>query len=70
MNRIQFILLFTLFFFITDTLRLNTQHLVYDNSADYLQGLINQQSQFEAQIAVLKKDVNNTVGNATNTTDI
>jgi hypothetical protein len=54
----------------TNSLRLTEEHLAYDNTADYLQGLLNQQNQFQSQINALKNDVNNTVNAATNTNDI
>jgi hypothetical protein len=70
MNRIQFVGLFTLIVFTAHALRLYEQHEAYANTADYLQGLLNQQRQFESQISTLKNDLNNTVNAATSTTDI
>jgi peptidoglycan hydrolase CwlO-like protein len=70
MNRIQFIAIITLILYTANTLRLNEDHLAYDNTADYLQGLLNQQSQFQSQIAALKNDLNNTVNAASSTSDI
>jgi hypothetical protein len=69
--QIQFAIVATLFVLSAYTMKLgSTSHKVYDNPADYLQGLQSQQSKFESQINTLETNVENSINAATAESDI
>jgi hypothetical protein len=70
MKKIQLILFVGLALHTATSLRLATEHLNYNNATDYLQGLLAQQSAFNAQINALSANVNNTVASANSANDI
>lgn len=72
MNKIQFLFIASLFILSAASLKLETveHQQAITNSADYLQGLLDQQNNFEKSINQLDTNIQETVQGATSQTDI